>query len=211
LHELDFKDTIDYSVERRFARNVCGVEEREPFMPIRFRCVYCSKLLGIGRRKAGSVVNCPACQKQLLVPNSEPVGVTENSISVGANGDPHQESANDEARQDTPPPPMSKKPMSGPQLFERSDFEILLEAKPTDKPPEKVKKKRNKDAPPPLPSPLERPLENPLDFSQQIPRKEPVGIFISANRATWLSILAIVAITLAFGAGLIIGRFLKPG
>jgi hypothetical protein len=41
-------------------------------MPIRFRCVYCDKLLGIARRKAGAVVNCPQCQQPLIVPTPEP-------------------------------------------------------------------------------------------------------------------------------------------
>jgi hypothetical protein len=40
-------------------------------MPIRFRCVYCDKLLGIARRKAGAVVNCPQCQQPLIVPTPE--------------------------------------------------------------------------------------------------------------------------------------------
>ena len=41
-------------------------------MPIRFRCVYCDKLLGIARRKAGAVVNCPQCQQPRIVPTPEP-------------------------------------------------------------------------------------------------------------------------------------------
>jgi phage FluMu protein Com len=41
-------------------------------MPIRFRCVYCDKLLGIAKRKAGAVVNCPQCQQPLIVPTPEP-------------------------------------------------------------------------------------------------------------------------------------------
>ncbi len=38
-------------------------------MPIHFRCVYCNKLLGIGKRKSGAIVNCPQCGEQLIVPN----------------------------------------------------------------------------------------------------------------------------------------------
>jgi phage FluMu protein Com len=45
-------------------------------MPIRFRCVYCDKLLGIARRKAGAVVNCPQCQQPLIVPTPEPEEAT---------------------------------------------------------------------------------------------------------------------------------------
>src|SRR5437867_7854768 len=43
-------------------------------MPIRFRCAYCNQLMGISRRKAGTVVRCPSCSGQVVVPNpaSEP-------------------------------------------------------------------------------------------------------------------------------------------
>ena len=37
-------------------------------MPIRFRCAYCDQLMGISRRKAGTVVNCPKCKGQVEVP-----------------------------------------------------------------------------------------------------------------------------------------------
>jgi phage FluMu protein Com len=38
-------------------------------MPIRFRCGYCNKLLGIARRKAGSETTCPHCGYTLTVPD----------------------------------------------------------------------------------------------------------------------------------------------
>jgi hypothetical protein len=41
-------------------------------MPIRFRCAYCSQLMGIARRKAGTVVSCPTCHGQVVVPMPEP-------------------------------------------------------------------------------------------------------------------------------------------
>jgi hypothetical protein len=43
-------------------------------MPIRFRCAYCNQLMGIARRKAGTVVRCPTCGGQVVVPhpNQEP-------------------------------------------------------------------------------------------------------------------------------------------
>jgi len=40
-------------------------------MPIRFRCVYCNQLLGISRRKAGTVVRCTNCGGQIIVPEAE--------------------------------------------------------------------------------------------------------------------------------------------
>src|SRR5438105_3940297 len=41
-------------------------------MPIRFRCAYCNQLMGIARRKAGTVVSCPTCRGQVVVPTPEP-------------------------------------------------------------------------------------------------------------------------------------------
>ena len=38
-------------------------------MPIRFRCAYCNQLMGISKRKAGTVVRCPNCAGQVIVPN----------------------------------------------------------------------------------------------------------------------------------------------
>src|SRR5882724_9220949 len=40
-------------------------------MPIRFRCAYCNQLMGIARRKAGTVVRCPTCAGQVVVPNTD--------------------------------------------------------------------------------------------------------------------------------------------
>jgi hypothetical protein len=37
-------------------------------MPIRFRCGYCNRLLGIARRKAGQETTCPHCGYTLTVP-----------------------------------------------------------------------------------------------------------------------------------------------
>ena len=53
-------------------------------MPIRFRCVYCDKLLGIAKRKAGAVVNCPQCGQPLIVPYIlDNWQGTQNRSSVG--------------------------------------------------------------------------------------------------------------------------------
>src|SRR5580658_9149914 len=37
-------------------------------MPIRFRCGYCNRLLGIARRKAGTETTCPHCGYVVTVP-----------------------------------------------------------------------------------------------------------------------------------------------
>lgn len=40
-------------------------------MPIRFRCAYCNQLMGISSRKAGTVVKCPKCAGEIIVPVPE--------------------------------------------------------------------------------------------------------------------------------------------
>jgi hypothetical protein len=37
-------------------------------MPIRFRCAYCNQLMAISRRKIGTVVRCPKCAGDIIVP-----------------------------------------------------------------------------------------------------------------------------------------------
>jgi len=72
-------------------------------MPIQFRCGACQQLLGIAKRKAGSVVDCPTCRTKTLVPAT--------SSEVG-----------------TPPPPPSKPIRSQPQsIFDKVDVDKLLQ------------------------------------------------------------------------------------
>ncbi len=42
-------------------------------MPIRFRCAYCNQLMGIATRKAGSVIRCPKCAGEIIVPTPDDV------------------------------------------------------------------------------------------------------------------------------------------
>ncbi len=98
-------------------------------MPIRFRCVYCDKLLGIARRKAGAVVDCPQCHQPLIVPTPEPEPEATAAVGSGARSS---------------------------RLFERDDFEALLDGSPdqTYRPPEDSdppRRTRTKEGPPPVP------------------------------------------------------------
>lgn len=40
-------------------------------MPIRFRCAYCNRLLGIATRKAGTETTCPHCGYAITVPHPD--------------------------------------------------------------------------------------------------------------------------------------------
>src|SRR5262245_52625907 len=55
-------------------------------MPIRFRCAYCNQLLGIARRKAGTVVRCPGCSGQVVVPSLQEAGLSEKEQARSAGG-----------------------------------------------------------------------------------------------------------------------------
>src|SRR5262245_4863969 len=112
-------------------------------MPIRFRCVYCDKLLGIARRKAGSVVNCPQCKQPLIVPTPEP--------------EPEKTAAAASGSSTSVPPP------AGGKLFERDDFDDLLAGGATIRTPEEYRRRKRPKSPrsgaqsplPPKPFPVE--------------------------------------------------------
>lgn len=53
-------------------------------MPIRFRCAYCNQLMGIARRKAGTVVRCPTCSGQVVVPATDQTDLKEDPASPRA-------------------------------------------------------------------------------------------------------------------------------
>jgi phage FluMu protein Com len=161
-------------------------------MPIRFRCVYCDKLLGIARRKAGAVVNCPHCGEKLIVPTPE----SEDATAA----DKVDRTEEEKAFAGT----------GGAQLFERSDFEALLQPEPTfrsgdDDPPPPPEPMRQKSEYPPIRLP--EPVVDPLipNRSESSP-----GIYLSPSRITWLSVAAVVLLALVFAGGLLVGRFFRP-
>ncbi len=84
-------------------------------MPIRFRCAFCNQLMGIARRKAGTVVRCPTCGGQVIVPEPEPETAAQSA---------------------------SKKPKKKMgDVFENSDFDDVLKENssgPTPLPPSKT-------------------------------------------------------------------------
>jgi DNA-directed RNA polymerase subunit RPC12/RpoP len=72
-------------------------------MPIQFRCGACQQLLGIAKRKAGSVVDCPTCRTKTIVPATAP----------------------DTSEPPPPPvPPIRQKPHS---IFDKVDVDRLLQ------------------------------------------------------------------------------------
>ena len=174
-------------------------------MPIRFRCVYCDKLLGIARRKAGAVVNCPHCAEKLIVPTPEPeVGaVAPSEDDLKGTGEENAYGAGE---------------ADAMKLFEQSDFDALLQSEPTFRTSETGNGPVAPEAPPVMTSapttpqtlqaPKNAPALAPSPFLTAEPQRPP-GYFLSPSKATWLSVFVVVLLALSFGAGLIVGRMVK--
>jgi hypothetical protein len=167
-------------------------------MPIRFRCAYCKQLMGIARRKAGTVVSCPTCHGQVVVPN--PCPQTEEPLKPGTGNGP-------------------------PPLFEQGDIDELFAAGPAVP---AIPAAPPAPAPPaaiPSPAPAEAgmpavyiPTQPELNFDVErinspLPPQPVVhigrpGILLSPTALTLLGLLAVVLLALAFVGGLLLGRSL---
>ncbi len=172
-------------------------------MPIRFRCPHCNQLLGIARRKSGSMVHCPTCNAHLLVPaKDEPPAAPEE-----------------------PARPLSDPvaPAAAPGLFERDDFDALLQFSVSGPIEPRKSSAGSVHAPVPAtrippaepivpPAPL--PMLPPLNVDQWPAAPRPLaplpapGLILSPGRATVLTVVVILLLAVAFGAGLIVGRLL---
>lgn len=93
-------------------------------------------------------------------------------------------------------PPIVAPPPAAP-LFERSDFEAFLES-PAREP-----------SPPPAVPPTEgeHPVLPSLELTPERKPSHPPGLVLSPTQATWLTVAAILLLALAFGAGLLVGRY----
>lgn len=148
-------------------------------MPIRFRCPHCAQLMGIARRKAGTNVPCPRCAKGVVVP------------------------ADDEY--DAPPAPRVPAPPSEVPLLDRPDFDEEVERhdRPVPVPRDGALSVLGARRPPTPGEAVEYDVE-PVDPK----RVSPAGGFVlTSAQATLLILAAILAMVLAFGAGLLVGKF----
>ena len=151
-------------------------------MPIRFRCAYCNQLMAIATRKAGTVVRCPTCAGQVVVPNVQP-----------------------SAQQ---APAKDKQPAAG-AVFERSDFDELFQnpaaPPPATQPPGFPLGAEPAPAPPPGPGFDVEPLA--LGGAGRVrPGGQPAGLFLTTAKGVLLALIVAVLLGLAFLAGLLVGQ-----
>ena len=162
-------------------------------MPIRFRCAYCNQLMGIARRKAGTVVACPKCQGQVVVPIPPP-----------DNGQ-QPEAAETEDKDN---------------LFEKEDFGKFLNpgtggplggpgapAVQTAPDPAAAPQRQAPTAPAPAASPP-APYPAPAAWPDTLlpPERSQPGLFLTPGLLTLLGVLVLLLLGLAFFVGLLLGK-----
>lgn len=151
-------------------------------MPIRFRCVYCNQLLGISRRKAGTIVRCTHCEGQLIVPEPSEAHV---AMSPGNSG--------------RAPAPVGPSP----PLFERSDFDDLLKPFAAESRPAAL-------AEPPAALPRQdKPIPAPPVIPKAVAEPQP-ALMLTRSRLTVLCVVAVCTLGLVFLAGLLLGLSIRP-
>jgi len=143
--------------------------------------------MGISRRKAGSVVQCPRCAGQVIVPDPNP------HPKKGSPKESRKEPAVSEESADGLHQPSN----SAGEIFERSDIGKLLQQEPIAyNPPQKTHSGGNgSSVAPPL-------LESRVSQRQAV----PVGIVLTPFRMTLLAVGIVLLLGLAFFAGFLVGR-----
>lgn len=152
-------------------------------MPIRFRCGYCNKLLGIARRKAGTQTTCPHCGAAITVPvpDDDMEDELDEIDALLKGGTPAGEPASSPQR--SPPATGGERP-----LFER-DIDSVLG--PTKK----------AAAAPPAPQPQTAHAPGMDATSLGAPG---VPYTTGAQRTTAIIVCVLVLLMMAFAAGFLI-------
>ncbi len=155
-------------------------------MPIRFRCVYCNQLLGISRRKAGTIVRCTTCEGQLIVPDPSDAA-TEAGSQEHAAGPPAEQ------------PQPTEDPGGRGSVFDADEFDAFLE-------PLNPAGGGQALASPPAPL-IRQPAGGPARGN---PGSSPgAAVLATRKRLTIAIALAILALGAAFAGGVWLGMSLR--
>ena len=175
-------------------------------MPIRFRCAHCDKLLGIARRKAGSIVNCPQCGQPLIVPTPEEEVADEALASASS------------TRRTEMPADGTGRGDGTAKLFEDDEIDRLLDSSP-DLQPRPAGGNHPLPATVPAPSraivPQARPSANglPVPLPMPVPAALPISVpsagGIPVGKIVVLILIVFALVTGAFVAGLFVGKGMK--
>jgi hypothetical protein len=152
--------------------------------------------MGIARRKAGTVVRCPTCSGQVVVPNPDAAGVEVGADEAQAPGSPQGQGG----------------------LFERSDFDQVFDVPQVQggNPPAATV-----SGPEVAPGgawgthadpALRIDRIDPGPFAP-VPLSEPGrgGIVLTSTQLTMLTVGAVLLMAAVFGAGVLVGKYLLGG
>lgn len=188
-------------------------------MPIRFRCTYCNRLLGIATRKAGTETTCPHCGYAVTVPvPAEDEAKTERVNTDDVDqllGNHVTERLSEPATQVVPPHrPEPPRPAAPAKPRAKSPAAHAPTAEPKPKPTADPNN-------PPLfegdfddlfgdtPSALdqERPKAAPTTGPDALSLDDPPGsIVLSSQKATLLLCGVVLLLALAFAAGYFVAK-----
>jgi hypothetical protein len=153
-------------------------------MPIRFRCPNCQQLMGIARRKAGQMVRCPTCERDVRVPDEEASPVAPVLPR---------------------PPYTAPAPAEAGPVFDRGDFDALLHAPSSG---QAVAPPAPRPPPQGVPGAGRRPALVPNVEPVSLATGPTTGLVLSSRQVTLGSALAVVVVAIAFAAGVLVGRYL---
>ena len=173
-------------------------------MPIHFRCAHCEKLLGIARRKAGTIVNCPQCGQPLIVPTPE-----DDEPEQAADPEASTHETDLRTSKENPGRRPKRSPGEAGQLFEQDEIDRLLELSLNKQQQQHsggstIPSRSMVPQPYPtsngLPAPLPAPIPAPL------PVIVPTAGGLSIGKILALLLIVFALVTGAFVAGLFVGK-----
>jgi hypothetical protein len=168
--------------------------------------------MGIARRKAGTTVACTRCAQSVQVPTSDQAGPVPRPrvppvVPSGGGGQEREREREREHDRDR------EMDLDVP-LFDRPDFEQQLEEDdddnaeplPFEGPALSVLGAR---VPPPVPTPGAPggPVEYDVERVDPATMAPAGGFILTSTQATLLTLAAILMMVLAFGAGLLVGKY----
>lgn len=164
-------------------------------MPIQFACDHCGGTLSIARRKAYSLVDCPKCGCKQVVPAESRRNGAAKPAAVVAQG------------VTAPDRPAAGKDLP---LFERADFENLLDPAKNRLPEQAVKPKPD-PVPVVKPAPEADPNRELHELATGVELMDRGGrVSLHRNHLILAAVLVLVLIGLAFTLGFIVARVVTP-
>lgn len=199
-------------------------------VPLKFRCYQCNQLLGVSRGKVGTVVACPKCRADLIVPDPDEAEFASELESTDIASSPRAGEASEEGISldllDIRPEDIRVEPGVNwtPPLTESAPREPFPYLPPEPEPPAFA---ASGDVPPPInvvgpagattsgaTSRASEPLVPPIQFESTriaetriAPSRSRDVVLPRSVVATW-SLFVLLAQGLSFVAGLLAGHFL---